>query len=113
MALRIGEKPSKKNGPQKIRMPQNKSCGIIIFYMCILVIDYHLYRYYAMQLEHSYNIICTILVLESQKDEPFPAQPKKYMKRLRCPKMCLVHTRGTAEEICQMVLLLFPMGRDI
>lgn len=49
------------------------------------------------------NIKCPTLVLEAEKDDSFPGQPKKVFEALRCPKKyVLFTTEEGAEEHCQV-----------
>jgi hypothetical protein len=48
------------------------------------------------------NIKCPTLVLEAEKDDSFPGQPKKVYDALTCPKKYILFTEGEgAEEHCQ------------
>jgi pimeloyl-ACP methyl ester carboxylesterase len=48
------------------------------------------------------NIKCPTLVLEAEKDESFPGQPKKVFDALTCPKKLILFTAEEgAEEHCQ------------
>ena len=48
------------------------------------------------------NIKCTTLVLDAEKDDSFPGQPKKVFEALTCPKKYILFTAGEgAEEHCQ------------
>jgi len=48
------------------------------------------------------NITCPTLVLEAEKDDSFPGQPKKVYDGLRCPKKYILFTEEEgAEEHCQ------------
>jgi pimeloyl-ACP methyl ester carboxylesterase len=48
------------------------------------------------------NIKCPTLVLEAEKDESFPGQPKKAYDALTCPKKYILFTvEEGAEEHCQ------------
>jgi alpha-beta hydrolase superfamily lysophospholipase len=48
------------------------------------------------------NIKCPTLVLDAEKDDSFPGQPKKVFEALTCPKKYILFTAGEgAEEHCQ------------
>jgi pimeloyl-ACP methyl ester carboxylesterase len=48
------------------------------------------------------NIKCPTLVLEAEKDDSFPGQPKKVYNALTCPKSYIQFTQQEgAEEHCQ------------
>jgi dienelactone hydrolase len=48
------------------------------------------------------NITCPTLVLDAEKDDSFPGQPKKVFDALTCPKKYIVFTTEEgAEEHCQ------------
>ena len=48
------------------------------------------------------NIRCPTLVLEAEKDDSFPGQPKKVYDTLTCPKSYIRFTEQEgAEEHCQ------------
>lgn len=48
------------------------------------------------------NIKCSTLVLEAEKDDSFPGQPKKVFDMLTCPKRYILFTEEEgAEEHCQ------------
>ena len=48
------------------------------------------------------NITCPTLVLEAEKDDSFPGQPKKVFEALTCPKKYILFTtEESAEEHCQ------------
>jgi pimeloyl-ACP methyl ester carboxylesterase len=48
------------------------------------------------------NIKCPTLVLEAEKDDSFPGQPKKVYDALKCPKKYILFTsQEGAEEHCQ------------
>lgn len=48
------------------------------------------------------NITCPTLVLEAEKDDSFPGQPKKVYDGLKCPKKYILFTQEEgAEEHCQ------------
>jgi len=48
------------------------------------------------------NITCPTLVLEAEKDDSFPRQPKKVFEALTCPKKYILFTtEESAEEHCQ------------
>jgi pimeloyl-ACP methyl ester carboxylesterase len=48
------------------------------------------------------NITCPTLVLEAEKDDSFPGQPKKVFEALTCPKKYILFTEQEgAEEHCQ------------
>jgi pimeloyl-ACP methyl ester carboxylesterase len=48
------------------------------------------------------NIECPTLVLEAEKDDSFPGQPKKVFDSLKCPKKYILFTSEEgAEEHCQ------------
>jgi alpha-beta hydrolase superfamily lysophospholipase len=49
------------------------------------------------------NIKCPTLVLDAEKDDSFPGQPKKVFEALTCPKKYILFTAGEgAEEHCQI-----------
>ena len=48
------------------------------------------------------NIKCPTLVLDAEKDDSFPGQPKKVFEALTCPKKYILFTAEEgAEEHCQ------------
>jgi hypothetical protein len=47
----------------------------------------------------TYYIKCPTLVLDAEKDDSFPGQPKKVFEALTCPKKYILFTAG--EEHCQ------------
>src|SRR5215203_17695 len=58
-------------------------------------------KYYTLK-NIAHNIRCPTLVLEAEKDDSFPGQPKKVYDALACPKKYILFTSEEgAEEHCQ------------
>ena len=58
-------------------------------------------KYYTIK-NIAHNIKCPTLVLEAEKDDSFPGQPRKVYDALRCPKKYILFTSEEgAEEHCQ------------
>ena len=58
-------------------------------------------KYYTIK-NIAHNINCSTLVLEAEKDDSFPGQPRKVYDALRCPKKYILFTSEEgAEEHCQ------------
>lgn len=57
------------------------------------------------------NIRCPTLVLEAEKDDSYPGQPKKVYDALTCPKKYILFTAEEGvESIVNVVLLLFQIS---
>ena len=58
-------------------------------------------KYYAIK-DVAQNIKCPTLVLDAEKEDSFPGQPRKVFEALRCPKKYILFTSEEgAEEHCQ------------
>jgi hypothetical protein len=58
-------------------------------------------KYYTIK-NIAHKIKCPTLVLEAEKDDSFPGQPRKVYDALRCPKKYILFTSEEgAEEHCQ------------
>jgi cephalosporin-C deacetylase-like acetyl esterase len=58
-------------------------------------------KYYTIK-NIAHNIKCPILVLDAEKEDSFPGQPKKVYDALTCPKKYILFTSEEgAEEHCQ------------
>jgi pimeloyl-ACP methyl ester carboxylesterase len=58
-------------------------------------------KYYTIK-DVAYYIECPTLVLDAEKDDSFPGQPRKVYDALKCPKKYILFTsKEGAEEHCQ------------